>query len=70
MNINTKAKSWHSTALAAILLFCIIGILSYNVGYKKGWDKGANDMFKATTDTVITICKKQIRTDKDRYKCY
>ena len=38
------------------------------MGYDKGWDKGANDIFKVTTDTVIAICNRQSESDTSTTK--
>jgi len=60
-----KFKLHSSAVLVAILLLCavLVGKFSYNAGYNKGWDRGADDIFKATIDTVQAICDKQLKSD-------
>lgn len=58
-------KLYLSPIFIIILLLCIalVGIFSYNMGYSKGWSRGADDMCKATIDTVQAICNRQMKSD-------
>jgi hypothetical protein len=47
--------------VASSIVLC--SVVAYESGFKQGWDKGANDLFTATTDTIIAICKKQMESD-------
>lgn len=60
-----KFKLNSLAVLSAILLLCavLVVIFSYNAGYNKGWDRGANVIFKSTIDTVQAICDKQLKSD-------
>lgn len=49
--------------LAIAVIFTISFWFSYRTGYERGWDKGANDLFFATIDTVQKICEKQLKSD-------
>lgn len=47
----------------AIIVLLIVSKFSYNHGLKKGWDIGADQVFKATVDTFQTIMNKQLKSD-------
>lgn len=50
--------------LLLVTMFTItISYIFYNVGYIFGWQNGENEGFKSTTDIVISILNKQLKSD-------